>query len=585
MNELSVQDLKRMFLESVRAVKEKKEEINRINVFPVPDQDTGDNLFHTLEGARRALEGREFQGVEEMSSAILDGVLESAQGNIGVILTGFFIGFLSKLKNPINISTFAQAFEEGRRKAWRSMVEPKKGTVLDVIDASSDEINKNAKEGLAIVDAIKKGIEKAKEALLDTRNKMEILKKAGVVDAGGLGFLIIMESWLSALTPGIVFTEIEKEERTGTFFHILSYRYEVIGLISNFHGMIDDVKKEFKQWGDCIDIVQIRDKVKIHIHTNEPQKVKRLMERVGEIENIKIEDMSKNILGVTPQNVSIGIVTEDVSTIPLKIKERYRIEFAHALLHWPEIDKIPGENIWEKVRNAPQYGVYTLPKTAQAPPSSYLNAFKLQLERFQKVLCFTISSQISGCYNSAIQARGMLAPGDQQRIFIVDTKHAAASEALLILKAIELIEEGKDVEAIIRIIEEFIPKTHLILSIQDPKYIESIGRITHSQAQWIRRMKRLWFHPLMEFRNGKIEKGGIVFGSNEAIAIFKKIKREKKNKTIRVVINHCDNPSLAMELKKLLKSDHAEVSYVSDTPPIFVAAGPGSIICGWQEIN
>jgi DegV family protein with EDD domain len=592
METISLSQLKQILIASFEKVERHKEEINKINVFPVPDQDTGTNLAKTLEGIKKSIENKEFKDLEEFSKAALEGALISAQGNAGVIYTGFLSGFLPKLnKNPIDSKILAEAFEEGRKKAWKSMLNPKEGTILDVIDATAEVFKEKAEKEKNIINIFKEAIEKAKEALLATREKMEILKKANVVDAGGLGFLLILESYLETLEGKE--KELKKEEmpseKVKRIIQILSHRYEIVALIEDPKVKEEEVKEKLKNFGNSLDIVKIGNKMKIHIHTDFPEDVKKEIKNFGKIEDLREEDMAKEIAKEpSVKKVSIGIVTEDVASILPKILERYQIEIANTKFDWPELEKFEGENIYQKIKKAYEAGIETRPKTSQAMPKDYLEAFKKQLQRFDKVLCLTLTSKLSGCYNSAIQAKEMLSEREKEKVFIFDTLNAVAGQALFVLKAIELIQEQREIEEIIEELEKLIPKTHTYLIFPDPKGVEFIGRITKSQGDWIRRMKKLRLHPIMEIKEGKLEKGGIVFAKDETEALFKKISKEsekerKKGKKIRVVINHADNLEGAKKLKEMLKKIDAEVSFISEGAPIFCAVlGPGTLVAAWQ---
>jgi len=633
MKYLTQKELKEMFLKSWQRVEEKKEEINKINVFPVPDMDTGSNLAKTLLGVKEAIEKKEFKDLSEISEAALDGALTTAQGNAGVIYTGFLAGFLPLLdKNPVDAKRLALAFEEGQKRAWKSMFNPKEGTILDVIDAAAQTFIEESKKEADIIKILKKAIEKAKEALMNTREKLEILKKANVVDAGGLGFLMILESYLEALEPTFTKFSAGKEkpsEKISKFIQVLSNRYEIVSLIENLKVDEKEIGEKLKKLGNSLDIVQVGKKMKIHIHTDYPEEVKNMIRNFGQIQDLREEDMTKEVIGEpSVRKVSIGIVTENVTMLLPKIIERYQIEIAEAKYDWPEEKNIPGDNIYQKMRVVEKYGIKTTPKTTQATPKQYLDAFKKQLQRpstraelgagpvphrnkvsgagFDKVLCITISSKISGCYNSAVQAREMLSDEEKERIFILDSENAAAGEALLVLKAIELIQEQREIGEIIDELKNLIPKTHLYLMFEDPKWIESIGRITSSQANWIRRMKKLRLHPIMEFKEGVIGKGGIIFAKDMAEALFKKMEKESKkerrerkiitlrqaqgdaerSRSIRVIIGHADNLEQAEILKKLLKEKiKAEVLYIDLGPTIICAGvGPGTLILGWQPV-
>lgn len=584
-----------MMLLSYQKIEEHKEEINKINVFPVPDQDTGSNMAKTLAGVKEAIENRDFKDLDEISEAILDGALTAAQGNAGVIYVGFLAGFLPMLdKNPVNAKKLVLAFERGAERARQSIQNPKEGTILDVIDAAAQTFKKEAEKEKDLSKIFKAAVEKAREALLATREKMEIFRKANVVDAGGLAYLMILESNLEAL-EGEKKKEKEEEkpsEKVRRFVQTLSYRYEVVSLIQNPKFDEKTMREKLKNLGDSLDMVQIGNKIKIHIHTDLPDEVKKIMRETGQILSLREEDMAKEVVGEkSVRKVSIGIVTEDITDLPQKILERYQVEIVKTILDWPEEENFPGENIYQKMREADRRGIKTFPKTSQAVPKSYLNAFEKQLEKFDKVLCITITSKISGCYNSACQAKEMLKAEEKGRVYILDSLQAAVSQALLVLRAIELIQEQREITEVIDKLKELREnKTHLYIIFEDPKWIEAGGRMSKSQANWARRIKKINLHPLITIKDGVITKGGIIFAKDVAEALFKKISKEsqktrKQGKRIRVIIGQADNPEGAEKLRKLLKEIKAEVPFVSLASPVICAhTGPGTLIVAWQTL-
>ena len=591
---LTQEELKKIMLLSYKKIEENKEQINKINVFPVPDQDTGNNMAKTLLGIKEAIEGKEFKDLSEISEAALDGALTSAQGNAGVIYVGFLASFLPLLdKNPVDAKRLAIAFEKGAERAWKSIQNPKEGTILDVIDATAETFKEEAEKEKDILKIFKLATEKAKEALLATREKMEIFRKANVVDAGGLGFLMILESYLEALGEK---KEVKKEEmpseKIRRFVQVLSNRYEIVSLIENPKVEEKEIKEKLKKLGNSLDIVQIGNKMKIHIHTDYPDEVKNVIRQTGQVLDLREEDMAKEVVGEpSVRKVSIGIVTEgNITLLPQKILERYQIEMADAIVDWPAGENLPGENIFQKMREAEKRGIKEFPKTSQAIPKSYLDAFKKQLEKFDKVLCISISSKLSGCYNSACQAKEMLLEEQRDRVYILDTLQAAAGQTLLVLRAIELIQEQREINEVIEEIKKLIPQTHLYIVFEDPKWIEAGGRVNKSQANWIRRMKKLNLHPLMTIKDGIVTKGGIIFAKDMAETLFKKISKEsqrarKEGKRIRVLIQQADNPEGAEKLRQSLKEIKAEVPFVSLASPVIAAhTGPGTLIAAWQPL-
>ena len=273
MQYLTHQQFKKMLLRSWKKIEENKKEIDKINVFPVPDMDTGTNLAKTLKGIKEAIENREFENLEQLSKAVLEGAMITAQGNAGVIFTGFLAGFLPQLdKNPLNAQKLARAMKAGAKRARESIQNPKEGTILDVIEATSKSIEENSKKTSNILNLLKEAIKKAKDALLATREKMEILKKANVVDAGGLGFLMILESYLEALEekPREI---LKPSEQIRSFIQTISYRYEVVFLIENLKIEQAKLQEKLAKLGNSLEVVQIENKIKVHIHTDNPDKV------------------------------------------------------------------------------------------------------------------------------------------------------------------------------------------------------------------------------------------------------------------------------------------------------------------------
>jgi DegV family protein with EDD domain len=229
--------------------------------------------------------------------------------------------------------------------------------------------------------------------------------------------------------------------------------------------------------------------------------------------------------------------------------------------------------------------VKTLPKTSQAIPKSYFDAFKKQLQSFEKVLCLTVSSKISGCYNSAIQAREMLSEKEKERIFIFDTLNAAAGQGLLVLKAIELAKGGKEIKEILEILKNLVPKTKTCFLLEDPKYLLSVGRITKAQATAIKIAKKLRVHLISEFKDGLIKLGGISLAKDMAQALFKYFKgKTGGEKNFRVAINQCDDQRGAENLKEYFENFGLKVEFVSEGPTLFAAGGPGILVLGWQPI-
>jgi len=288
----------------------------------------------------------------------------------------------------------------------------------------------------------------------------------------------------------------------------------------------------------------------------------------------------------------IGLVVDEGADLPQEIIEKHQMAVIPVKMDWPDLENLPGENTFQKMREAEKRGIKSFGKTSQPSPKDFLDAFKKQLERFDKILCITLTSKLSGTYNSANQARGILGQEDQKRVFIIDSLNATCGEGLLVFKAIDLIESGKKTEEIVKELEKFIPQVYLYAILEDPKWIEALGRISHTLANWVRRMQKIGFRPILGIKKGVMKPIGIKAGAKDIpTALFyqfeaKTKKLRNQNKKIRVAITHGDDIEGAQRLKEMIEKEleGTEVAFVNLIDNVLaVLAGPDALILAWCE--
>ncbi|MFA5232233.1 MAG: DegV family protein [Candidatus Paceibacterota bacterium] len=592
MQEVTQNELKKMILFSCERIERDKEQINKINVFPVPDQDTGNNLSATLKGIKEQIEEKDFSSIEELSDAVLEGALTGAQGNAGIIYTGFLAGFFPALgkEKSVDAGKMALAFRKGTERAKDSIQNPREGTILDVIRAFALTFEEESKSEKDIVKIFYKALEKADEALKETPNKMELLKKAGVVDAGGLGFLMILETYLDILkeqgdlSSPKAFALEREETAPKRFIQIISNRYEVVALIKNVEEPEKSIKDRLKYLGDCLDIIQIGERTKIHIHTDNPYEVRDAVKELGDIENLKIQDMAREVAGEKSiESVSIGLVIDERAGLTSKIINHYNIEVVPFKISWPGGEGLAGNTICEKIKEAKKQGLTQKPKVESIAPEFFFEAYKNQLRNFEHVLCIVSSSKLSDNYRSALKAKNLLSPEELERVFVIDSKNISAGQSLLILEAIELIKEHRGVREIKSSLENIVPKVNVYAVLENSQWWkkDSFG------DRWFKRKEEKEFL-LTQMKDGRMTPAGKVRTKDFADILFKKIDRHtskevKKGKRIRAVIAHGDNPEQAEQLKKSLKKfKRADISFVTITDPVTsINACPESLIAGW----
>lgn len=278
------------------------------------------------------------------------------------------------------------------------------------------------------------------------------------------------------------------------------------------------------------------------------------------------------------QKQNIGLMTDNICSLPEKIFEQYQIGVVKTKLFFPEAEKTPEKNLYQVMEETK-----ACPKTSAPSPGDYLKVYKKVLERFEKVLVISLSSRLSACFNSAFEARQLMP--DPSKIFLFDSLQAVAPEGLLVIKAAELIQQGKKIEEILKTLEDLRKKTRVFAFLKTTYWVEKIGRMSNFQATAFKILKGLGIQPMIGIRNGKVNLTGFNFWTRDTFkALFHQIDcQARKYEKIKVGINYTDNIDLAYKLKeKIERGLKTEVSFTSLVPPIVGAnTGPGTLIAGF----
>ncbi len=299
-------DFKRMVLSASAAIGNNRQLLNEMNVFPVPDGDTGINMSLTIKAAATALSAVDPETVGEVAEKTASALLRGARGNSGVILSLLFRGFAksaAKLES-LDAIQFAAALSAGVDAAYRAVMKPAEGTILTVSRKAAEaavELAAEEKDILAIFPAV---LDAAEKALAETQELNPVLKKAGVVDAGGKGWMIALEAMFASLQGNDVKPEQVDEaassvEESGAVFSqndeeiTFAYCTEYIVNLSA-EGKKKDaarLRAMLESIGDCVVVVDDEEIIKVHVHTNNPDKALGEALKYGELVNIKIENM------------------------------------------------------------------------------------------------------------------------------------------------------------------------------------------------------------------------------------------------------------------------------------------------------
>ena len=298
--------IQKMFLSGAKALEAKKEYINELNVFPVPDGDTGTNMTMTIMSAAKEVTSLEKPGMDELGKAISSGSLRGARGNSGVIMSQIFRGFVKEIKgnDTLDVNTIGNAVQHAAETAYKAVMKPKEGTILTVAKAGAEKaqdmlINSDTEDIIEFCDAVVACME---ETLLKTPDMLPVLKQAGVVDSGGEGLMTFLRGAIDALKGKVSdFTvkvsgtsRVVKASTTATEEDI-KFGYCTEFIIKLEKEYTDEDEAELKKYlgsiGDSLVVVSDDEIVKIHVHTNHPGLAFEKGLTYGSLSRMKIDNM------------------------------------------------------------------------------------------------------------------------------------------------------------------------------------------------------------------------------------------------------------------------------------------------------
>jgi len=302
MERIDGETLKRMIINASAAVHRDRQEINELNVFPVPDGDTGTNMSMTLGAASNELLNTKHTTVGDIAETAAKAMVRGARGNSGVILSLLFRGFSKVLKGLeyMDAPTYAAALTEGVSSAYKAVMKPTEGTILTVSRVCAASASESAKVGNTLDIVISDSLSAAKAALEDTVRQNPVLEKAGVIDSGGKGFVVLLEAMLSAYRgeepvaaapaqaskPAADFSQFTEEDVTFTYCTEF-----IVNVAKDSYISPEKLRAYLGSLGDSLVFVEDDDIIKVHVHTNDPGKALQESLGYGYLTSIKIENM------------------------------------------------------------------------------------------------------------------------------------------------------------------------------------------------------------------------------------------------------------------------------------------------------
>lgn len=572
-----------------KAIIENQSYLNKINVFPVPDSDTGTNMASTVHSI---MEGSDvYRSLKRTLQSIADAALSGARGNSGIILAQFFYGFSEEIQpyHRISVDVFAQSVDKAIKHVYESMLEPIEGTIITVMKEWGKSICLQSNHTSDFAKLFHESLEVAKKALQETPNQLKTLAKAGVVDAGASGFVKFLEGVAQFIQNGKLRRIVQNEFKISNFykesihdFNEDSSRYCTEAMITNSKINIRTLQSKLKKYGTSVITAGSQKKIHLHIHTDNPEELFAEINQYGNISQLKVDDMKMQYEISKKPKDSIALITDSACDLPKKMLEKHHIMQIPFNLYFgkiPYLDKvtISTNQFYKKMEGAKVH-----PKSSQPSFKTVDNMYSFISNHFQNIIGIHISNNLSGMYKIAKSIENNFS---QKNIAVLDSKQLTVSQGLIVLRAAEAIEAGISFSELTKKIDRWIDKTEIYVDVNTLKYMVRGGRVSPLKGLLA---SLLNIKPIVGLdKNGKASIAGKSFSRNGNMKKILKIIAEKLNskKIWRYAIVHADAKKRAeIYADKLTKLIGQEPAYIMELSPVIgVHNGIGAIGIGIME--
>ena len=611
---LTAPALRRALIAGTRRVIAARDGLNKINVFPVADGDTGNNLAFTLGSVLNGALSRRSRHIGELLKRIGDDAIDGARGNSGAILAQFLHGVAehARAQPSLDAQTLAAAVRHGAESARSALAHPVEGTILSVIDSFADAMEESATQLRNDPrSGFNQALAQARRALARTPQQMALLQKAGVVDAGAQGFVDLLEGIgefveagpramrlranLRAANEGIEDEHGHDEHAHPTHDAVDPDRRwctECLLIVDSERGAPierDALRAALETIGaDSMVLAGGGTRMRVHAHVGAPQQLFDVCAAFATVEGMKADDMLLQSRSTAREN-RVAVVTDSAVDLPEAIAERYAVHVVPVRVNLDDrdyLDKIglaTGE-FYRRMAVSQQ-----LPRTSQPPPGDFRRHFEFLSAHHPDVIYVGLSRALSGTLQSAEHAatRGDDL-GSGGKIHVFDSINVAGGQGLLAWRAAEMADAGANADAIVRELERLRPLTLTWAMARDIHHAVRGGRI----PGWAESAVRLTgLTPVAKVNaDGKLGIAGGLIAKAKAPEAFAGYvaKRVRKalgaNTRLRGIIGHCDALADGERLLAALRErlDLAEAHLVETGPAIGAHAGRETLVASFQ---
>ncbi|HUF36166.1 MAG TPA: DegV family protein [Gemmatimonadales bacterium] len=470
-----------------------REEINRINVFPVPDGDTGTNFSLTLRAVADALRALGDASLPETASTMSRAAVLGARGNSGMMLAHFLLGFTEALgdRGQATATDIAVAVRRGADRLYDALDDPREGTILTVAREAAEAAERAAAQSPDVGGFMRRLLEEGEAALARTPELMAALKEAGVVDAGGMGFVRMVEGVVRYI-EGDPILPVSAEEAAGialapaALVEVAAERdfqfcTEVL-VRGEQLPPANEVRAAMHSFGGSVVVATAADILKIHVHTDTPEAVFSYATRWGRVETTKADDMRAQHRRLAhPDRRPVAIVTDSSADLADPVLDRHHIALVPLQVVFGDETfrdrvELRPEEFYRRLRAARD-----LPTTSQPAPAEFVRVLRDARAEADAVVAVLLAGSLSGTLASAQAA---VRAGGIGGVHLVDSRSASLGLGMLALRGAELAESGWPAPAIVRELERVRDQAGMLLTVDIYDNLLRSGRVSRGKA-WI----------------------------------------------------------------------------------------------------
>ncbi len=577
--------LKQAVIAASRRVILMQEKLNRINVFPVPDNDTGTNMALTMQSIAEGAISCHDKTVAGMSRCMADSALTGARGNSGAILAQFFQGLAERFQGEHRVTAiqFGDAVIQARNSSYDAIAEPEEGTILTVIHDWAVLIKGRCHESPDFKALFREGLRAARISLKETPEKLKLLAKAEVVDAGAQGFVHMLEGVYHFIHSGKLEKAVgigDAETKPAKIEYApqeITFQYCTECFIAGKEINRRQLRTQLKSLGNSLIVAGSAEKVRVHIHTNEPKVVFRIAGDYGKVSKQKIDDMRRQHAQAREQRntAQIALVTDSSCDLPSDFFIRHNIQMVPVQIAFGT------DSFIDKITITPQEFYRLLerskhePKTSQPSPGEFLTAYEETLAHYQHVVAIHLSGALSGTLQAA-QVASRATPA--KSLQVIDSKNVSVGLGLIVAEAAHAIEEGAGIEEVLERVRWARDNVKFYIYFDTIEYLIRGGRLHKAKGLVA---EKLHVKPILAI-DGKGEAETIMHAVGEKLAlrnIMKLVRQDIVGKrNLRFAVAHANAPKKAEWLCKQIQNDfEGENTMVVDVSPALGAhAGPGA---------